>query len=250
MRSMSPCRRSSLALPGHFQNWPVEAADAPGPVPPLPAGGFAEGLGEARALARYQERPVFVHFTAAWCEPCRQLEAEVYPAPEVRDRLARFVRARVDVESDKGRAAWLAYSLNMLPTLSFFDPAMEEVRELRLEGALEPEALTEALDRAIARLAPPPISVRERNALRKLARGEPLGPPPSPHAPLPMRTADRPLEVPQTPTSNEPRPPGPIGATPPPARGRSGWWWALPGGLVVGALALLIRRRGGGASPP
>jgi len=71
----------------------------------LPPATHAEGRGElawitddldaAMAQARVANQRVFIDFTGYTCTNCRWMEANMFPRDEVRDRLQRFVRARL-----------------------------------------------------------------------------------------------------------------------------------------------------------
>ena len=135
--------------------------------------GFLTDLDVARDLARYEGRPVFVHFTAPWCEACKELRKNVYPRPEVAARLARFVRVTVDVETPRGKKAWMTYGLSGLPTLAFLRGSGFEVKSLRLVGLQEAGALVATLDRAITELEAPPPARRDEG---RVAKGQETGP--------------------------------------------------------------------------
>lgn len=213
------------------------------PVPVPPGGAFLTDLRHAGALATFESRPVLVHFTASWCEPCRRMKDEVYTRPEVRRRLARFVRVEVDVEGAEGKKAWMDYAVGGLPTVSFLGPDLREAKELRLEGFQDEAAMTAGLDRAIGALSPPATSMRERVALR-----EPIAPPASPG---PLEVDSSPIPTPRPPVLPAPLEPAARRERPAPGPGPSWPWWA-GGAAVALALAVAVRRalRGGGASRP
>ena len=56
---------------------------------------ITDDLDAAMAEARVSNRPVFIDFTGYTCTNCRWMEANMFPRDEVRDRLQRFVRARL-----------------------------------------------------------------------------------------------------------------------------------------------------------
>ncbi len=125
----------------------------------------------AFAKGREQGKAVYAHYTAPWCKPCRKIKAEVYPRPRVAARLARFVRAEIDIQStDAGRKAWKNYVLKRdasgktggwaqppLPSMLIYEDGVE-VEGVRMTGSLTEESIIVGLDRAIAHLGLPPVA--------------------------------------------------------------------------------------------
>ena len=109
---------------------------------------FLGDLAEALELAQGAERPILVHLSATWCEPCHTMKEELYTRPEIRAALKAFVRVEVDVESERGKALWMAYGVDGLPTVLLLSPDGHEMKELRLTTVPEPDDLRRALERA------------------------------------------------------------------------------------------------------
>lgn len=110
---------------------------------------FLDDLDAARAEAGRSGSPIFVQFSAAWCEPCKEMKEHVFPHPQVARRLERFVRVVVDVETEAGEEAWMQYKLPGLPVLSFLRSDGEEVRDLRITGMPDLPDFVARLDKAL-----------------------------------------------------------------------------------------------------
>ncbi len=61
---------------------------------------FIESYADARARAIAEKKPLFIDFTGVACNNCRAMERNVFPRPDVRAQLERYVRAKLWV--DKG----------------------------------------------------------------------------------------------------------------------------------------------------
>jgi len=111
-------------------------------------------LNTAIKRAAEEGRPLFVHFTAQWCQPCRELRETVYPDPIVASRLKRFVRAEIDIESSEGEMSARHYGVQTVPVLMVMTPQGKEIRSLRVVGARTPKQLAAILDQALDRSGP------------------------------------------------------------------------------------------------
>jgi thiol:disulfide interchange protein DsbD len=80
----------------------------------------------AFADARTSRRPVVMDFTAEWCLPCRELEANVFAHSEVASLLENFVLVKIDVtreDQDDGVAALKErYAVATLPAVRLLAP--------------------------------------------------------------------------------------------------------------------------------
>lgn len=59
---------------------------------------------------------VLVKFTAAWCGPCRVMDADVFSNPEHADAIARMCRVKA-VNIDEFKETARAYQIEAIPTL-------------------------------------------------------------------------------------------------------------------------------------
>ena len=95
-----------------------------------------EGLARARAT----DKPILYDFTADWCAPCHQLDAEVFRDAQLARAInSSFVPVRVvDRKQEEGRntpavaALQQRYAVNGFPTLVFADASGTE--RARMEG--------------------------------------------------------------------------------------------------------------------
>jgi thiol-disulfide isomerase/thioredoxin len=89
--------------------------------PGMPA--FADVLAKAKAASK----PVFLDVYTTWCGPCKMLDRDVFPKPEVVEALAAFVCARYDAEKDEGVEVARRYGVDAYPTLLVLDADGAEV---------------------------------------------------------------------------------------------------------------------------
>lgn len=69
--------------------------------------------------ARSERKLVFVDFFAAWCAPCRRMDAQTFRDPGVRDRLSRFVFLKLQYDEVKEEKL---FRVPALPWYSIRDP--------------------------------------------------------------------------------------------------------------------------------
>lgn len=87
-------------------------------------GKWEDLLKEAQRL----NRPIFVDFYAVWCGPCKSLEKNTFPNPELGQYVANhYLAYRIDAERGQGPRLADQYKVRAYPTLLFLDPTGKEL---------------------------------------------------------------------------------------------------------------------------
>jgi thiol-disulfide isomerase/thioredoxin len=106
------------------------------------------GLDAVFALARAQQRPVFLYWGAVWCPPCNRVKADIFARDEFIGRSRQALCVHVDGDSPGAQALAEHYKLRSYPTLVLYAPDGGEITRLPCE--LDGELFVAAFDEALA----------------------------------------------------------------------------------------------------
>jgi len=88
---------------------------------------FLQDFEKAQALAREQNKPLFIHFTATWCGPCKMMEQLVYSADAVVKAAQNVVALKVD--SDEQPELKTRLKAGGLPGMILLSPEGVELKK-------------------------------------------------------------------------------------------------------------------------
>jgi thioredoxin-related protein len=80
-------------------------------------------LEKAKDRAVAEDKLVFILFDAEECEPCRQMEEDTFPRPDVRQWLGGVVCVRIRVDTDSGDAIATKFGIEGIPTIVLLEPS-------------------------------------------------------------------------------------------------------------------------------
>ena len=106
------------------------------------------GLDAAFALARAQQRPLFLYWGAVWCPPCNRVKSEIFARDEFIRRSASVLCYHLDGDGPGAQALAARYRLRSYPTLVLYAPDGAEITRLPCE--LDGELFVAAFDAALA----------------------------------------------------------------------------------------------------
>jgi thiol:disulfide interchange protein DsbD len=103
---------------------------------------------KAQAQSKARQAPIVIDFGASWCESCRVMEQTVLADPQVRLKLARFVRLKLDVSEDNeaNRAKLKRYGVSGLPAFVLIDPTGAIREDARVRGVIPKAEFLRILD--------------------------------------------------------------------------------------------------------
>ncbi|HZT55104.1 MAG TPA: thioredoxin family protein [Burkholderiaceae bacterium] len=97
----------------------------------------------AFALAKAENKPVFVYWGAKWCPPCNQVKATLFNRQDFIERSRAFVPVYVDGDSPGAQKLGSRFKVSGYPTMLLFNPQGTEMT--RLPGEVEAERYTQVL---------------------------------------------------------------------------------------------------------
>lgn len=84
---------------------------------------FQSSWDDVLEQAKQNDQPIFVKTYASYCLPCRMMDQEIFPDSEVSSFFnENFINYKVDMQSNMGQVFTLAYEVQEIPDLLFFNP--------------------------------------------------------------------------------------------------------------------------------
>ena len=97
----------------------------------------------AFAVAKSENKPVFVYWGAKWCPPCNQVKATLFNRQDFIERSRSFVPVYVDGDSPGAQKIGARFRVSGYPTMVLFNPQGKEVT--RLPGEVDAVRYSEVL---------------------------------------------------------------------------------------------------------
>lgn len=107
---------------------------------------------EAFALAKAEDKPIYLYWGAEWCPPCHAIKATVFRSPEFIAKSHLFVAVYIDGDSENAQAQGERFGLLGYPTMIVFDSDGNELA--RIPGGIDIQAYANMLDLTLDKVAP------------------------------------------------------------------------------------------------
>lgn len=94
-----------------------------------------------------EQKPLIIDFYADWCISCKEIDAETFTNPDVRDMLKSFIAVRADITKSDDNSAALKKKYNVFapPYIVFLDNKGNEIKQAAIAGEIGPEDLLKQL---------------------------------------------------------------------------------------------------------
>ncbi len=112
-----------------------------------------DGLASELELAKASGKPALLDFYADWCISCVVMENNVFPLPDIREKLDQFHLIKADVTENSAENQDLLNHFGLFgpPSILFFDLNKDEINHLRIVGEISKNRFSDILTRALAK---------------------------------------------------------------------------------------------------
>ncbi len=106
----------------------------------------------AFALARDEDKPIFLYWGAVWCPPCHQIKATIFSKPEFIEKSKLFVSVYLDGDTEQAQKLGDRFGVVGYPTMIVFDSNGTEIT--RIPGGLDIGLYADVLDLTLSDIRP------------------------------------------------------------------------------------------------
>lgn len=131
---------------------------------------FAEGSWkELLETAKKEGKLIFVDCYTEWCQPCKQMEQQVFPSKKVgKFYNEHFINVKMDMEKGEGPVILNTYKINAFPTLLFVNGEGGEV--YRIVGSKKEAELLQVGADALASKTVYPVNSQAQQQIALIGR--------------------------------------------------------------------------------
>jgi len=113
---------------------------------------FDGSVDAAFALAKAENKPIYLYWGAEWCPPCHAIKATVFRSVEFIARSKLFVPVYLDGDTENAQAVGEEFGVRGYPTMIVFDSGGSELT--RIPGGIDIQAYANILDLTLGDLSP------------------------------------------------------------------------------------------------
>ncbi|MCP3964286.1 MAG: thioredoxin fold domain-containing protein [bacterium] len=113
---------------------------------------FDGEVDEAFALAKEENKPLFLYWGAIWCPPCHYLKTKIFTRPKFIEQSRAFVPVYLDGDTERAQILGERFGTQGYPTVILFNPAGVEIT--RMPSDLPVDRYGEVLGQAMSRMRP------------------------------------------------------------------------------------------------
>ena len=113
---------------------------------------YRGNVDQAFAIARSENKPLFLYWGAVWCPPCVQIKNTVFQSRQFIALSELFVPYYLDGDTEEAQATGERFGVKGYPTMIVFSPAGEEIT--RIPGGIDIDRYNEVLRLSLNDLRP------------------------------------------------------------------------------------------------
>jgi thioredoxin-related protein len=113
---------------------------------------FDGSVEEGFALAKAENKPVYLYWGAVWCPPCQEIKHTVFKSKQFIAQTELFVPIYLDGDTDRAQSWGEKFGVKGYPTMIVFNPEGEEVT--RIPGGIDISQYNSVLELSLNQMRP------------------------------------------------------------------------------------------------